>query len=87
MSKVPPNHPQNPSAAFAPNRVPRPGWSEIVVCLVVFAIVGVGVGAPLILRRLGLDPVVSGLIFTALSGIPGIAGFTTIPVMVAAGMR
>jgi uncharacterized protein len=73
MSKVSSNRPQKPPAAFAPDRVSRPGWLEIIVGLVVFAIVGVGVGSQL--RRLGLDPVIYGLVFTALSGIAGIAGF------------
>jgi membrane protease YdiL (CAAX protease family) len=79
MPYVSPNHPQEsvkpPAASSArSNKVSRPGWIEIVVGLVVFAAVGFGVG--LQLRRLGLDPVVYGLVFTALSGIAGIAGFT-----------
>jgi hypothetical protein len=53
MSKVSAKHPQNSPAAFALNRVSRPGWLEIIVGLVVFAIVGFGVGSQL--RRLGLD--------------------------------
>lgn len=73
MSKVSSNHPQKTPAAIAPNRASRPGWSEIAVGLVVFAIVGIGIGSQL--KRLGLNPVVYGLVFTALSGIAGIAGF------------
>jgi uncharacterized protein len=80
MSKVPSNYPQQPGKSpvaslerSAPNKVSRPGWIEIIVGLVVFAIVGFGVGSQL--RRLGLDPVVYGLVFTSLSGIAGIAGF------------
>jgi hypothetical protein len=41
--------------------------------MIVFIVVGYGVGSQL--SRLGLDPVVYGLVFTALSGIAGIAGF------------
>lgn len=69
MSKMSSNHPQKPPAASEPNKDSRPGWSEIIVGLVVLAIVGFGVGSQL--KRLGLDPVVYGLIFTALSGIAG----------------
>lgn len=71
MSKVSSNHPQKPSAVSTPNKVSRPGWIEIVVGLVIFAIVGFGVGSQL--KRLGLDPLVYGLVFTSLSGIAGIA--------------
>ena len=53
MSKMSSNHPQKLPAAFAPNRVSRPSWLEIIVGLVVFAIVGFGVGSQL--KRLGLD--------------------------------
>ncbi|MBW4470523.1 MAG: CPBP family intramembrane metalloprotease [Stenomitos rutilans HA7619-LM2] len=73
MKKVSSNHPQKPLAASTPNKVSRPGWLEIIVGLVVFAIVGFGVGSQL--KWLGLDPVVLGLVFTSLSGIAGIAGF------------
>jgi hypothetical protein len=80
MSKVSSNHPQKPgkpaaasSERFAPNKVSRPGWLEIVVGLVVMAAVAFGVGSQL--RRFGLDPVVYGLVFSALSGIAGFAGF------------
>jgi uncharacterized protein len=73
MSKVSSTHPQQTPTTIAPNRVSRPGWLEILVGLVVFAIVGFGVGSQL--KRIGLDPVVYGLVFTALSGIAGIAGF------------
>lgn len=59
-----------------PKQVPRPGWPEGIVGLIVFSVVGYGVGSQLYLSRLGLDPVVYGLIFTALSGVAGIAGFS-----------
>ena len=51
----------------------RPGWPEVAVGLLVFALIGFGGGSQL--WRLGLDPVVNGLIFAALSGIAGMAGF------------
>lgn len=51
----------------------RPGWPEIIVGLIGIAIVGIG-GAILV-SRLPLDPVTIGLIFTAMSGIGGLAGF------------
>lgn len=73
MSKVSSNHLQQTPDAIAPNQVSRPDWPEILVGLVVLAIVGFGVGSQL--KRLGLDPVVYGLVFTALSGLAGIAGF------------
>ncbi|BAY65594.1 abortive infection protein [Calothrix brevissima NIES-22] len=80
MSKVPSNYPQQPGKfpvasleRSAPNQVSRPSWLEIIVGLVVFVIVGFGVGSQL--KRLSLDPVVYGLVFTSLSGIAGIAGF------------
>jgi uncharacterized protein len=73
MKKVSSNHPQKPLAASTPNKVSCPGWLEIIVGLVVFAIIGFGVGSQL--KRIGLDPVVYGLIFASLSGIAGIAGF------------
>ncbi|MBD2448064.1 CPBP family intramembrane metalloprotease [Nostoc sp. FACHB-152] len=78
MSKVSSNHPQKPgklpvASLVLPNKVSRPGWLEIAVGLVVFAIIGFGVGSQL--KRLGLDPVIYGLVFTSLSGIAGIAGF------------
>ncbi|QYA13181.1 type II CAAX endopeptidase family protein [Rhizobium sp. AB2/73] len=56
---------RNPSA--------RPGWPEISIGLVGISIVGLGGGAAL--AQLGMDPVRLGLIFTALSGIGGLAGF------------
>jgi membrane protease YdiL (CAAX protease family) len=62
------------ASSSRPNNVPRPGLPEgIVGGLIVFSVVGYGVGSQL--SRLGLDPVVYGLIFTALSGVAGIAGF------------
>lgn len=51
----------------------RPGWPEVIVGLLVFAAVGYGGGSQL--YRLGLDPVLNGLTFTALSGIAGFVGF------------
>lgn len=77
MSKVSSNHPRDSGNTAAsssrPNKVLRPGLPEAIVGLVVFFVVGVGGGSQL--SRLGLDPVVYGLVFTALSGIAGIAGF------------
>ncbi len=78
MSKAPSNHPLKtgkPRAASSvlPHKVSSPGWLEIAVGLVIFAIVGFGVGSQL--KQLGLDPVIYGLVFTSLSGIAGIAGF------------
>ncbi|MEA5449542.1 type II CAAX endopeptidase family protein [Leptolyngbya sp. CCNP1308] len=78
MSQVPSNHPQESektaaTPSFLPNKASRPRLPEGIVGLVVFMVVGYGVGSQL--SRLGLDPVVYGLVFTALSGIAGIAGF------------
>ena len=56
-----------------PDQPLRPGWPEIAVGLVGLAVVGLGLGSQL--WRLGLPPVVYGPIFTALSGLGGIAGF------------
>ena len=56
------------------NNVLRPGFPEGIVGLIVFSLVGYGAGWQL--SRLGLDSVVYGLIFTALSGVAGIAGFS-----------
>lgn len=80
MSQIPPHHQQKSkntlvASSSRPNKVPRPGWPEIIVGFVVLAIVGYGIGSQI--GRLGLDPVVSGLIFTSLSGIASIAGFVT----------
>jgi uncharacterized protein len=76
MFKVPSNHPHKPgqpptASSDRLNKVFRPGWSEIVVGLVVLAIVGFGVSSQL--KRFGLDPVVYGLVFASLSGIAGFA--------------
>lgn len=65
------NSPDSSSDQF--NKVSRPGWPEIVVGLVALAVIGYGIGSQL--GRLGLNPVLYGLVFTALSGIAGIAGF------------
>ncbi len=78
MSQVPSNHPQDSEKAVAtpsspPNRVPRPRLPEGLVGLVVFIVIGYWGGSQL--SRLGLDPVAYGLVFTALSGVAGIAGF------------
>ncbi|MGJ3253587.1 MAG: CPBP family intramembrane glutamic endopeptidase [Elainellaceae cyanobacterium] len=80
MFKVSSNSPQEPEKTTAGsstqpsrNRFTYPGLSEGIVGLIVFSIVGYGGGALLAMR--GLDPVVLGLIFTALSGIASIAGF------------
>ncbi|RWH84494.1 MAG: hypothetical protein EOQ86_01780 [Mesorhizobium sp.] len=51
----------------------RPGWPEIVVGLVCLTVLAIGEGLGLV--RLDLDPVVLGLILTALSGVGGMAGF------------
>lgn len=57
----------------AHNASARPGWPEISVGLVGISVVGLGGGAAL--AQLGMNPVRLGLIFTALSGIGGLAGF------------
>jgi len=51
----------------------RPGWTEIGAGVAVFLLMSFG-GIPLV-KALGLDPVVYGLILTAWSGIAGIVGF------------
>lgn len=70
------NHPpdlgKTAASSSQPNKVPRPGLPECIVGLVVLFVGFVG-GSQL--SRLGLDPVVYGLVFSALSGIAGIAGF------------
>ncbi len=77
MSQVHSNHPtelgKTAMSSSLPNRVPRPRLPEGLVGLIVFSVVGYGGGSHL--SRLGLDPVVYGLFFTALSGVAGIAGF------------
>ncbi|RJE82018.1 CPBP family intramembrane metalloprotease [Paracoccus onubensis] len=50
-----------------------PGWPEIFLGLVSIFVVAIGGGIGLV--RLNLDPVVLGLILTALSGVGGMAGF------------
>jgi uncharacterized protein len=78
MSQRSSNHPQESRKTTAsssrPNKAPRPGWPECIVGIVVLFVVGFVGGSQL--SRLGLDPVVYGLVFTALSGIAGIAGFS-----------
>lgn len=80
MSDVRPDHSQGArwksagsATGEAQHALSRPGWPEIVVGLLVFAIVGYGGGSQLF--RLGLDPGTFGLVFTTLSGIAGLAGF------------
>ncbi len=73
MSKAPSNSSQGQGKTVAavseqssPNKPSRPGWLEIVVGLVVYAIVGfIGVSQ---LKRLGLDPGIYGLILTSWTG-------------------
>ncbi|WP_204150067.1 type II CAAX endopeptidase family protein [Leptolyngbya sp. CCY15150] len=78
MSQVPSNHPRESEKTAAtpsslPNRVPRPRLPEGIVGLAVFIVIGYWGGSQL--SRLELDPVAYGLVFTALSGVAGIAGF------------
>ncbi len=79
MSKFSSNHPQESedtaefSSRPAHNRLTRPTLPEAIVGLVVLGVVTFGGGSQL--SRLGLDPVVYGLVLTALSGVAGIAGF------------
>ncbi|PSN15687.1 CPBP family intramembrane metalloprotease [filamentous cyanobacterium CCT1] len=80
MAKFSSNYPQESekttaalSPPSAPTRFTRPSLPEGIVGLVVFSVIGYGGGSQL--SRLGLDPVAYGLIFAALSGIAGIAGF------------
>jgi hypothetical protein len=73
MSKLSSHHQQKPLAAATPNKAARPGWLEIIVGLVVYLIVGFG-GISLF-RRLGLDPVVYGLILTAWTGVATLIAF------------
>lgn len=77
MSKVSSNYPQESDniteSSSRPNKVLRPGLPEGIVGLVALFVVGFVVSSQL--SRLGLDPVISGLVSTALSGIASIAGF------------
>lgn len=50
-----------------------PDWPEVVVGLVCLTVMAIGGGLGLV--RLGLDPVMLGLILTALSGVGGMAGY------------
>ncbi len=55
------------------NKPSRPGWLEIIVGLVVYAIVAfVGVSQ---FKRLGLDPAVYGLILTSWTGVATLIAF------------
>jgi uncharacterized protein len=78
MSQVPSHDPRESGntteSSSRPNNVLRPSLPEGIVGMIVFSVVGFGSVSQL--PRLGLDPVVYGLILTALSGIAGIAGFT-----------
>jgi membrane protease YdiL (CAAX protease family) len=51
----------------------RPGWLEVLVGLAILSVVGLCGGA--LIARLPIDALVLGLIFTALSGVAGLAGF------------
>ncbi|MBW4662024.1 MAG: CPBP family intramembrane metalloprotease [Drouetiella hepatica Uher 2000/2452] len=81
MPQVPPHHQRKlkktlaaPSILPEYNKVSRPGWLEIVVGLVIYAIVAfVGVSQ---LKRLGLDPAVYGLILTSWTGVATLMAFT-----------
>lgn len=78
MSQVSSNSPQEPrqppvATSSRPSEMTRPSLLEGIVGLVVFSVIGYGVGSQL--SRIGLEPVAYGLVFTALSGIAGIAGF------------
>jgi membrane protease YdiL (CAAX protease family) len=64
------------------DRASRPGWLELAVALVVFAVVGFG-GAVAILGS-GLAPAARGVILAAWSGVAGLAGFAAV---VALGRR
>lgn len=57
------------------SRVPadRPGWAEVSVGLIVLSVVGFGGGA--LIAQLPIEPVVIGLIFTALTGVACLVGF------------
>lgn len=50
-----------------------PGWPEIVAGLAGIAIVGIG--GSIWVAQLPLSPVIIGIIFTAMSGVGGLAGF------------
>lgn len=50
-----------------------PGWPEIVIGLLVLTIVAIGGGLTLV--KLRIDPVLLGIMLTALSGVGGLAGF------------
>ncbi|MGG6293620.1 CPBP family intramembrane glutamic endopeptidase [Leptolyngbya sp. AN02str] len=77
MSQVPSDHSRESEKTVVSssrlNTSPRPGLPEGIIGLIVFIVIGYVGG--LQLSRFGLDPVVYGLVFTALSGIAGIAGF------------
>jgi uncharacterized protein len=76
MSEIPSSYPQQPGNSLersVPNKPSRPGWLEIIVGLVVYAIVGfVGVSQ---FKRLGLDPGVYGLILISWTGVATIIAF------------
>ena len=72
-SSSPPSGVSPAQISARPDAPPRPGWPEVAVGLVGLAVVGLGLGSQL--GRLGLPPVVHGLVFTALAGLGGITGF------------
>ncbi|MBD2207986.1 CPBP family intramembrane metalloprotease [Calothrix sp. FACHB-1219] len=79
MPRVSSNHLREsgkpPSASSVrPSNTSRPGWSEIIVGLIVYLIIGFG-GVSLF-KQLGLDPVVHGLILTAWTGVATLIAFT-----------
>lgn len=87
MSHVSSDHPRvsgkTPAASperLAANEISRPGWPEVVAGLV--GLGAVTIGTALLAGQLGLGPVVSGLVFTALTGVACAAGFAA-----AAGLR
>lgn len=64
-------------SSYTPVETKRPGWTEILVGLVVMALLAYGL--PVLLRlvgvRDGLSPVTDGLFLSALSGIAGLGAF------------
>lgn len=63
----------NTGRAALRRTIDRPGWPEIAVGLLVFAVVGYGGG--IFVSGLPIAPVAIGLIFAALSAVAGMAGF------------
>ena len=80
MSQVSSDHPRGSAKIPAPSserpaasKLSQPGWPEVVVGLVVFAVIAFGGGSQL--GQLGLGPVANGLLFALWSGVAGLAGF------------